>query len=160
MIVASQWKMSSSDLGPALQEVGGSFCKSARARATKRRDRSVSSFSRACVSTARSRRVETTADYRIGSQRASRTPSALADPRARSRATATARSKRRRAYSHASFTPSRGSSRATTRAHPRLEARRDARGIPRGFRVSSTRAPRATSRRALARDDLTHPKVL
>ena len=28
MMVASQWKISSSDRGPAEQEVGGSFCKS------------------------------------------------------------------------------------------------------------------------------------
>ena len=28
MMVASQWKMSSSALGPALHEVGGSFCRS------------------------------------------------------------------------------------------------------------------------------------
>lgn len=46
MIVASQWKMSSSDLGPALQEVGGSFCKSARARDQTSRSVSIKFFAR------------------------------------------------------------------------------------------------------------------
>ena len=36
MIVASQWKISSSDRGPALQDVGGSFCKSVRVARARR----------------------------------------------------------------------------------------------------------------------------
>ena len=120
MIVASQWKMSSSDLGPALHDVGGSFCKSARANENDRRTVSVE-FSRARAS----RRARATRrDARTPNQKSASRPNTTRDHRL---ARATAHHHHRALetttpISRASFIASRASSRAPSRASHRLGA--------------------------------------
>lgn len=140
MIVASQWKISSSDRGPALQDVGGSFCKSVRGARARRqssaRERARFRIDRSAKTSVSPRRVVVDA----AAPRARPLP-ARAEPRDARYCVASFRARARLGTSSRASQVASSSTRVG-RAIPRRSSRR--------ARASRDDASRARSRRAHA----------
>ena len=140
MIVASQRKISSSDRGPALQDVGGSFCKSVRVARARRqssaRERTRFRIDRSAKTSVSPRRV-------VDDDDAPRAPSARARAQARGARTFDASYRPRARLGTASRASQAASaSDRVGRAIPRRSSRR--------ARASRDDASRARARRANA----------